>query len=535
MTIRLTSSALALAAMTGPALADVTPEQVLQSWVDYYQSMGYSVTEGARSRDGATLTVTDVVFTAGTPESRVAMAVPQIALTDQGDGTVKTVFADQMQVTISGTEGDSGPYEVPATVALPGNSMITSGAPQDMTHTSDYPTIRFETTTLKSGGTETPLPVTVTVADSKGRFHATAGAPTKYDYDLTTGAVTYKADVTGENGDQVNLSGKLDGLQTAGTIAGAGAGADLENQMSAALDAGFALDGTLKGGPISGDFAFAGKDEAGQPTSGSGKYQGRGFDLGFVLSRDGMGYQAASDGVSVEVVSPQMPMPVRYAFDNASFDMQLPVSKADAPQPFKLAYGLAGLTIGDEMWAMFDPQSKLPRTPASLDIDVTGLMKVTENLFDAAKAADDAAPADDTDGATAEGVDPSAPADDAEADADAEAAAQAPSPLEPVELTINQVALDLLGAKVNASGVLKAPANGDMAAPVGSVHAEYQGISTLIDTLGEMGLIPQDKIMTVRMMLAMFAKPVEGQPDHMTTDLEFRDGGTIFANGQQIK
>ena len=49
MNLRLTSSALALAAMTVPALADVTSEQVWQSWVDYYASSGYQVKEGNRA------------------------------------------------------------------------------------------------------------------------------------------------------------------------------------------------------------------------------------------------------------------------------------------------------------------------------------------------------------------------------------------------------------------------------------------------------------------------------------------------------
>ena len=56
MNLRLTSSALALAAMTAPAFADVTPEQVWQSWLDYYQSIGYTVTEGKRDTAGETLT-----------------------------------------------------------------------------------------------------------------------------------------------------------------------------------------------------------------------------------------------------------------------------------------------------------------------------------------------------------------------------------------------------------------------------------------------------------------------------------------------
>ena len=36
------------------------------------------------------------------------------------------------------------------------------------------------------------------------------------------------------------------------------------------------------------------------------------------------------------------------------------------------------------------------------------------------------------------------------------------------------------------------------------------------------------------MMLAMFTKAGEG-PDTATMDIEFREGGSIFANGQQVK
>ena len=38
-----------------------------------------------------------------------------------------------------------------------------------------------------------------------------------------------------------------------------------------------------------------------------------------------------------------------------------------------------------------------------------------------------------------------------------------------------------------------------------------------------------------RMMMAMFARPVEGNPDQLQTEIEFREGGAIFANGQQIQ
>ena len=530
MTLRLTSSALALAAMTAPAFADVTPEQVWQSWVDYYQSVGYTVTEGGRDTAGSTLTVKDILIAGGADTGKVSFQVPQATLSDNGDGKVTTVFADRMTIDISGTDPDGATYRIPATLDVPGNSMVTSGAPEDMTHEFTYPTIDIGLTTLTTDGKETAIPTKVSVLNSTGSFHIAAGTPARYDYDMTSEKLTFDGDITGEDDGKVKFAGSLEAIETKGSMAAPGKFTDIETQMAAALKDGLAMDGTLKAGAMAATFDFAGKDEAGQLSTGAGTYDGKGFDASFKLSRDGLGYQAASDAISFQMSSPQIPMPIRYGLENASFDLQLPVTQGAEPQPFKLAYGLAGLTIGDEIWAMFDPEAKLPRDPATLDLDLTGLMKVTKDLFDPSVMAPPKAP-DATDEATTEGMDPAAPGDDAQAQAEA----AEPEPFEPVELSINQFALNALGAKINASGALKAPESGDISTPLGEIHAEYEGLNNLLDTLGAMGLIPEDQMMGVRMMLAMFAKPADGNPDKLTTDLEFRDGGQIFANGQQIK
>ncbi|RDD96570.1 DUF2125 domain-containing protein [Paracoccus pantotrophus] len=520
MNLRLTSSALALAAMTAPALADVTSEQVWQSWVDYYQSLGYSVTEGKRDKAGDTLTLSDIAISGGVPDSQVSFSIPQVTLSEGADGTVKTVFADRMTGEAHGTDPDGQSYSLPFTVDMPGNAIVTSGAPEDMTHDFDYPAMDFTLTTIKRGDKETPLPIKVGVADSTGTFHIIAGAPAKYDYAMKSGAITFSGDVDSEEGDKVKFGGSLADLETTGEMA-VPSGIKLEEDMNAALKAGLAMNGVLKSGAMAVSFDFAGTDEGGEATSGAGKYDGKGFELSFGLSQDGMTYQAGSDAGSFELTSSDMPFPINYAIESGSFDMQMPVMQSDQAQPFKFAYSLAGLTLGDAIWNLFDAQGQLPRDPASLDIDVTGQMKVTKDIFDPAgmaPAADEAPDEAETDGA--EGM---------------EAAEADPQPFEPVEVAINQFALVALGAKVNAEGALKAPESGDMTTPVGEVHARYEGVNGLIDKLGAMGLIPEDQIMGVRMMMAMFAKPVAEGEDRLETRLEFKEDGSIFANGQQIK
>ena len=118
---------------------------------------------------------------------------------------------------------------------------------------------------------------------------------------------------------------------------------------------------------------------------------------------------------------------------------------------------------------------------------------------------------------------------------DAEAAAT-PEPFVPVDLNINQFALSALGAKITANGQLTGPEGGDLIqAPVGKLNATFEGVNGLLDTLGSMGLVPEDQLMSVRMMLTMFGKPAAEGEDKLTTELEFKEDGSLTANGQQLR
>ena len=565
MSFRLTSSALALAAMTGPALADVTPGQVWESWLDYYRAVGYSVTEGGRAQAGDTLTVSDVVLTGGADQERVTIRVPKAVLSGQDDGKVRTVLSDRISIDLEGTEPDAGTYAVPLTVEMAGNSVLSSGAPQDMTHSFDYPTLDFVLTAITSKGKETPLPMRFDLAGATGDLHVVAGAPARYDYRMKAERLSFQGKVPDEAGGHVGFEGKVDGLKSEGNLVLPSSVERIAEDLGAALGAGLDMGGQVEAGPMDATFEFDTRDEAGQPSSGTGSYEGKGWNATFALSQKGLVYRIGTDGLKMQVSSPQMPFPISYAMTGASFDMQLPVLQQDTPQPFKFAYDLSGVTLGDEIWNLFDPQKTLPRDPASLVVDVTGLMRVTRDLFtppppatqeagtedsgadgtgDSAKAdgADATPPADATDDATADGMAQGAPADDAEAEAEAGAdqdsmAAQTaePSPFEPVEVAINRVALDMLGAKIRANGNLHAPEGGAMTTPVGKIHAEYDGVNGLLDKLIQLGLVAQDQASGLRMMLAMFAKPAAEGTDRLVSDIEFTEDGRILANGQPIQ
>ncbi len=527
MSLRLTSSALALMAFAMPALADVTPEEVWQTWLDYYKSTGYTVTEGSHDLAGETLTIKDVKFTSDMQGDKIEISVPQVTLQGTGDGKVRTVYADTMPVTFSGTNPETEEaFSGKLTLSMPGNETVTSGAVGDMTHEMKAPELVVTLDEITAGDEAPNVTVKLTATNSTGTMHTLTGAEAKYSSAMVSEKADLVVSFSDEAEGQVNLNASMANLEMSGNVLGANAMADLQTNMAAALTAGFAVDGLMKVGKtdFSFDFAKPASEEDGTPAqSAEGKGAIDGFDFAVKMSKDGLGYQVNSDKNNISLTSSDLPFPVTYGVESSSFDLQIPVSKSDEPAPFKVAYSINGMTFGDELWDLFDAGKQLPRDPASIDIDVTGTLKVLQDLFDPAIM----------NGASSEVIDDEAIAD-GETDEMVEEEVVTPTPMEPVEITINQIALSAVGAKISASGSLKPSEAGGIEEPIGTLNARYEGLNGLMDKLGSMGLVPEEQIASARMMLAMFARPGEGT-DVLTTDIEFKEGGSVFANGQQVK
>jgi hypothetical protein len=103
---------------------------------------------------------------------------------------------------------------------------------------------------------------------------------------------------------------------------------------------------------------------------------------------------------------------------------------------------------------------------------------------------------------------------------------------------LTQLLLKFVGAEAAATGALTFD-NTDLATwegfptPTGKINANMKGVNELLDRLVQIGLLPEDQLMTARMMLAMFAKPGAG-PGELVSEVEFKDKGLLI-NGQKIR
>lgn len=538
MFLRTATSTLAVLALTVPAFGDVSPAEVWQSWIEYYQANGYSVTEGTREEAGDTLILRDVAITYAAPgdELDLSFVAPEISLLATGDGRVRTTLADTIPMSVRFTEDDE---EVTLTGALTlrDSEIVTSGSAEDMTHDSRMGEVSLALQTLQTGATTRELPVTLTLANLTSRQNVTRSDAMRFDVEMAAERLSLDADITdlddggddaaggGDGPTSFKLSGSLNDLRGASTGV-MPLEADPATDMAAALRAGLDVSGSLAAGAGRFELAVAGTDSDGQPENVAGHYTVEGTDVSFGLGPDGLKYQGAIDSTAAEFTVTGLPAPISYSMAETTFDVQMPVLKSDEPAPFKLAYSIGGLSLADGIWDMFDPQKVLPRDPASLDIDVTGLMRLTMDLFDpalaqAAEAADEDAAGDDAAGS--DGMD--ATGDDT----------ATPNPFEPIEISLNKIALSAVGASFDSSGELRVPESGDMTQPVGTLNARIEGVDGLIDRLVQLGVLNSDEVAGYRMMLAMFARPAPEGGDALVSEFEFREGGEIFANGQQVK
>jgi hypothetical protein len=201
--------------------------------------------------------------------------------------------------------------------------------------------------------------------------------------------------------------------------------------------------------------------------------------------------------------APTTPLPINIGFAELATDLKFPVATSEAPTPFTFLMKMVDFTLPPEVWGMVDPTGQLPQDPATLVVDTTGMVRLL-------------------------------------ADFNAEPApGEIPPPPEVSAVSIQEIRLKIVGAELTGSGDLTLDNTdlvtfGGMPAPTGVLNFTVTGANGLLDKLTAMGLVPEDQLMGVRMMMGVFAKPAEDGSDSLTSQVEFKDKG-LFVNGQQLQ
>lgn len=527
-----------------PAFADITADQLWSIWQDQAAEFGYNMTASAtETADG--LTLSNVTNTVMVEDIQITGTVDSVTMTNQADGTVSISTSDTMRYRITGFEGGDAPDAMTVLVSLTDMTATASGTPENLTLVSGFTRIAVEdvnfegidpsevpemtydiafdgysatatydlsnsamldftsTATMDSmilaldmlepGNTgivpapmpaPAPTPAPQPTSPAPGKFVTPdAPAPMPAPGGMTQGGADGRFDTTIQ---MSGLQATSQGVMPRGI-----------NWME--LDhfpAGMSISGDTNYGSASFDFLF---HENGDTTSGSASNQGGGLSFG--ISQDRVQFGMSANTVAFTMTAPDMPFPVSASAESTALSIDLPLSQQDQPSSFGAAIGYRGVTMDESVWSMFDPGQAIPRTPASIVVDLSGTVQILADLLMMTP--------DQMENMTA-------------------------PPGELRSMTLNDLEVSAGGAQLTGSGDVTFAPGQMVPMPVGTVDLSLTGANGLIQNLSDGGLLPPQQAGMARGMLGMFAIP-GAEADTFTSTVEFHEDGQITANGVPLQ
>lgn len=499
------ASAVAISLFAQAAHADLTAQGVWSNWRDYMASAGYEVT-GTENMAGNTLTVSDVAMTVPMPdaEGSVAFALPQLAFTEKGDGTVSIILPDTIPMRVSGKDDDGEDFTALINYGLSAGSMTASGSPEDTRYLFRATQVAIDLASAEVEGKPIP-PETFRFGVLLDNVISNS---TMQQGDLRSYSQTMEADKLSydiafddpESDDEGTIKGELRGLKFDGN-------GNLPQQfntddMQQLLASGFAFEGVFD--YLSGTNSVVG---VGDGSTFNLQSSSKGGKIAMAMDAQRLKYDVSQQGTTLNIGSDALPVPVTLDMENAGFALDMPVGKSDDLQDFGLSINLTNFNMSEVIWAMFDEGATLPRGPASIVVDLAGKAKVLANYMD-----------------------PKVIESFEEND-------QAPGELH--ALTIKNLLVSMFGAQLDGTGAFTFD-NTDtttfdgMPRPEGQANLTLRGGNALLDKLIALGLIGPDEAMGVRMMVGMVAVPGQGD-DTLTSTIEINQQGQVLANGQRLR
>lgn len=490
---RLGGVTLVAALLSGSAANALTADEVWASIQARLAGFGQSVTVGSQTKSGGTLTLKDVTSTFSQPDTTVTITVPEVDLAEGGDGVTLTV-PQKATMAVTGKDSKGASMDMALGLTPSGLKSVISGSEADMTYVTSADSLVLSLDSLNADGKPVEATGTLTLAGLASTAHATGTDPQQIDSQGNVQSVKLLIDAKDpEKNGTIHVEADLAALTNATKIT-LPKGMDPKN-MAAALAAGYALSGTFGYGPAT---MAMDTTEPNGPTKIAGSLASVSGTV--EMTKDHLQYGGTSKEAQITLSSPNIPFPqLALTEQEGTFNMVVPVAKSDQTQDFALLMKIIGLGVNNEVWGMADPTGALPHDPATLIVDLAGKGKLGFDLFDP-------------------GLKDNPPA--------------MPGQLE--ALNLNQLQLTAAGADLTGSGAVTFDNSaGPVPKPVGAVDLKLTGGNALIEKLIKMGLIPEDQAMGFKMMLGMFAKPAGD--DVMTSKIEFKDDGSILANGQRIQ
>ena len=436
------------------------------------------------------------------PEAEFSARIDTLTFTEQSDGTVLIEMSPEItyDIAIDAEPGESAEFKM--LIRQEGLAMIAGGDAAVTTYDYSADTLGLDIIEFEVEGEQAEMTGSMTMTGVAGTYTMTDGTIATGTTDMAVAETAYSFNISEPDENvSVVMNGSITGMTSAAEFAIPNM--DDTTDLTAMLQSGLKVKGGYGYEGYTVDVKIDDPSSPGDVVATAGKGA-----LDFELSDDAIDYGGGADDVTMTMSGMEIPFPqVQIAMDRAGGRFRIPVGALEDAGDFAFKLELAGLTISEQIWGMFDPAAVLPRDPATLIIDTTGKLRWLFDIFDP------------------------------EAAALVEATGGEPAEIE--ALDIHQIVLTVLGASLTGDGGFTFD-NSDtttfdgMPKPTGSIALNLQGANALMDNLVKLGFVSEEQVSGARMMLGLFARPGAGS-DELVSEIQITEDGQVLANGQRLR
>lgn len=487
------------------AHADLTADQVWETWKTYYESLDQIIEVGSETRSGNVLTLSDMVLSTDLPDGGDAtLTIAKMVLTEQTDGTVVIVMSEALPMALAFPEMDDGDKLI-ITIGQPGMRTVASEIEGGVRYDFEAEEVTIRLTELVAEGQAIDAVFDFGMETVSGRYDILSAGVGGIASSLVASALTVVIDFENPEDDEEAFA--LDLSMTGLALGFDSMGIDLFDgeDIGAALAAGFSFDLSTAYRTASAAFNFRDGRESFEGTGSATDGATR-----IALNPESAIYRTGVSNVAISMAGAEIPFPsLDISYDQLAVEMAVPLVPGDGPADINANLRLVNLAVNDEVWAMADPMGAFPHDPVSVVVDLDGKIDLAGAIYD-----DEMMFMMMMAGPLALG--------------------------ELTEVRLNELRIEAVGAELMGEGQVALDYTdletyGGIPKPVGSITLMLRGGNALLDTLVSMGIVPRDEAQGMRMMLGLFTRPVDGDADHLTTTLEAREDGSVYANGQRIQ
>ncbi|MEP2782656.1 MAG: DUF2125 domain-containing protein [Pseudoruegeria sp.] len=484
------------------ALADLTAEQVWTQWQDIMSASGHQVDVGDSKVNGGTLTLSDLEISMMLePEGTMNVSLPELTFQENGDGTVNVVVPPSYPIAMEVTE-DGNAVDLKITLSHEDLGLTVSGDADNSTYDYGAAQVALTLDEVKfDDGNITDLGL-LAFSGLSGSYSLMSGETISYSSNAKADGVSLEIDVMDPEEGATKVTMSVTDLTTTSK---ATLPTDIDPQDTAAYIAeGISVD--LTASYNSATLDISGKNDESTVAANGEASQGA---FSFKMSKDGLGYGVSMTDLIMAVSGSDIPLPsIDVTMGEYVFNLLMPISKSDEPEDFALTTKIVDLSVSDMIWGLVDPVGALPHDPATLIVELAGKGNWNFDIIN---------------------FDPENPATQPMGEMPGEAHS-----LELKELQLKAAGADLTGTGAFTFDNSDLTTFPGMPRPEGQIDLQLLGANGLIDTLVDMGMLPQEQAMGARMMMGLFARPGEGD-DSLVSTIEVNEEGAVLANGQRLR